>query len=453
MENNETNGQNVMQAARPADNGTQSTLPNSNVKKEKTGTKLVVISLICILLLIPWFYIKYMISDRDNTRRQAKNEVTEKWGGRQLIKGPAIKVNCSNPIIIMPDSLNINADVTTQQLHRGIYDFTVFESTIEMEGTFALPKTEGQKLNDNIAKSKCTMQIELGSLKDLSDNPVIEINGRKIDNQYINFNDNILEWSYNPEVLLEGAETKYHITMKLKGSNKLSFMPTGNTTTARMHSNCATPSFGGRFLPTERKVTDEGFDAEWRILAINRSIPQVVSKSQWDNIRSECYSDYDEYIIDGDNIFSIELRKPVEQYHQNERAVKYAYLIILLTFAVVFFIEVRRSNPIHPVQYLLIGIAIMLFYTLLLSFSEQLSFLVAYIIASIMTIGLLSYYLGAIMHERKIGLLIGGILTAVYSFIYILLQLENLALMVGSIGLFIILTIIMTASKRIEWYK
>ena len=141
------------------------------------------------------------------------------------------------------------------------------------------------------------------------------------------------------------------------------------------------------------------------------------------------------------------------QYQQNDRASKYAFLVVLLTFAVVFFVEVRRERPIHPVQYLLIGIAVMLFYTLLLSFSEHLSFLASYLIASVMTAGLLGVYLGAIMRDKKVGLVIGGLLAALYAFIYILLQIESYALLVGSVGLFALLAMAMAASRRIDWYN
>jgi len=149
----------------------------------------------------------------------------------------------------------------------------------------------------------------------------------------------------------------------------------------------------------------------------------------------------------------VQLRQPVMQYQQNDRASKYAFLVVLLTFAVVFFVEVRRERPIHPVQYLLIGIAVMLFYTLLLSFSEHLSFLASYLIASVMTAGLLGVYLGAIMRDRKVGLVIGGLLAALYAFIYILLQIESYALLVGSVGLFALLAVAMEASRRIDWYN
>ena len=239
--------------------------------------------------------------------------------------------------------------------------------------------------------------------------------------------------------LLAGGTIEYEIHLPLRGANSLDFIPMGNTTTVRMHSDCATPSFGGSFLPTERDVRSDGFDAEWRVLAINRSFPQVLSKDSW-------------HMVD-DNTVGVELRRPVEQYQQNERAVKYAFLIVLLTFAVVFFVEVRRDQPIHPVQYMLIGIAVMLFYTLLLSFSEHLSFLVAYLIASAMTATMLGCYLGSIMKTWRVGMLIGGMLAVLYAFIYVLLQIESYALLVGSVGLFAVLAVAMAASRKINWYR
>ena len=191
---------------------------------------------------------------------------------------------------------------------------------------------------------------------------------------------------------------------------------------------------------------------EWKVLAINCSFSQIVTESKWRVMGIERYT-YLEGDDSGYDAFGVELRLPVEQNQQNQRAVKYAYLIVLLTFAIVFFVELRRECPIHPVQYLPIGIAIMLFYTLLLSFSEHLSLLVAYIIATVMTVTLLTLYLGGIMHDRKVGLLIGGILTICYLFIYILLQIESYALLVGIIGLFAILAAAMSATRKVEWYK
>ena len=220
------------------------------------------------------------------------------------------------------------------------------------------------------------------------------------------------------------------------------FAPFGQTTTVSLTSDCTTPSFTGYYLPDERQVTDTGFQAEWKVLAINRDYPQVLNDSFFEYRTEFGYSS-----------FGVELKVPVEQYLQTDRAIKYAFLIILLTFAAVFFVEMRKAKPIHPVQYLLIGIALIVFYTLLLSFSEHMNFGLSYLIASVMTIGMIVVFMASIAKDKKTALGIGLLLFVLYAFVYVLLQLESYALLVGSVGLFIILGIAMYATQKIEWYK
>ena len=220
------------------------------------------------------------------------------------------------------------------------------------------------------------------------------------------------------------------------------FAPFGQTTTVSLTSDCATPSFTGYYLPDERQVTDTGFQAEWKVLAINRDYPQVLNDSFFEYRTEFGYSS-----------FGVELKVPVEQYLQTDRAIKYAFLIILLTFAAVFFVEMRKAKPIHPVQYLLIGIALIVFYTLLLSFSEHINFGLSYLIACVMTIALIVVFMASITKDTKTALGIGLLLAVLYAFVFVLLQLESYALLVGSVGLFIILGIAMFATQKIEWYK
>ena len=217
--------------------------------------------------------------------------------------------------------------------------------------------------------------------------------------------------------------------------------PVGQTTTINLTSDCSTPSFNGYYLPDERQVSNKGFQASWKVLAINRDYPQIVSRTS-DNRQQLSNSS-----------FGVELKVPVEQYLKTDRAVKYAFLIILLTFAAVFFIEMRKAKPIHPVQYLLIGIALIIFYTLLLSFSEHMNFGLSYLIASVMTIGMIVVFMASVTKDKKTALGIGLLLAVLYAFVYVLLQLESYALLVGSVGIFIIVGIAMFATQKIEWYK
>ena len=416
---------------------------NSNAaRRERTGIKLLIIAMLCILLLIPWFYIRSLINERNSTESTAEEEVCEKWGEAQEVQGPAIKVYTgkdSTSFSLLPERLDIAVDADTRELSRGIYDFTVYDAEVILDAEFALPPTLTPSQRAQLERNCWQMAVDLSSLKGLTDNPTVIVGGRELPVQEVNFEGNRILWRTDIRTMLDGGRLNCRVRLPLRGSHRIDFAPMGNTTTVQMHSDCATPSFCGNFLPVERSVSDTGFTAQWRVLAINRNFPQVVERNAWNTT--------------DDSNFGVELRRPVEQYLQNERAVKYAYLIVLLTFAVVFFVELRREHPIHPVQYLLIGIAVMLFYTLLLSFSEHFSFLAAYLIASVMTVGLVGCYMGGIMHSRKVGALIGGLLAILYAFIYILLQIESYALLVGSVGLFAVLAVAMAASRKIDWYK
>ena len=216
------------------------------------------------------------------------------------------------------------------------------------------------------------------------------------------------------------------------------FTPLGKTTLVSLKSNCSTPSFTGAFLPENREVAENGFSATWKILNLNRNYPQVFTGENWS--------------IDlNDSTFGVNLLLPVDQYQKSIRSIKYAFLIIILTFVICFFVEVLQKKNINPFQYLLIGLALCLFYTLLVSISEHLNFTLSYVIATTMTIGLLTFYLSGILKIKKTAITIGGMLLLLYTYIFILIQMEIYALLVGSIGLFIILAIIMYCSLKINW--
>ena len=235
--------------------------------------------------------------------------------------------------------------------------------------------------------------------------------------------------------LLKGDTITFSGKVMSKGSNNLYFQPLANPTTVHITSNYTNPSFQGTDLPDEREITADGFKSEWTVFAKNID-PE------------ECpLIDYDA----GLESFGVDFFVSVDQYTQNSRAVKYSFLIVVLTFVTVFIIENRRRTPIYWLHYLLIGFAIMLFYVLLLSFSEYMLFGWSYLIASIMTIGLITVFLAGVLKERKTAIVIGLILACLYAFIYVLLSLETMSLLVGSIGLFIILAVIMFASLKINW--
>lgn len=421
----------------------------NNEKKARPGLKLLLIAGMCVAFLIPQALIQNLVSERQGTERSAENEVFEKWGGNQTLTGPFIEVTYSwnvsterHAMILLPEQLEVKGDVSTKALKRGIYDFTTYETELDLTGQFKLPKDFDKNQHNKIWHFEdARVIVDITNLRGLRDNVTFNLNGTKYDMEACGEYWNGLSCPIDLSCLLEGKTLDFAVTIPFKGSGNLMFAPLGQTTVVNLNSDCTTPSFNGYYLPDERQVNDKGFQASWKVLAINRDYPQFFSRNS-DNHRQLSSS-----------TFGVNLKVPVEQYQQTDRAIKYAFLIILLTFAAVFFVEMRKSTPIHPVQYLLIGIALIIFYTLLLSFSEHINFGLSYLIASVMTIGMIVVFMASIAKDRKTALGIGLLLTVLYTFIYVLLQLESYALLVGSVGLFIILGIAMFATQKIDWYK
>ena len=427
-------------------------------KKSRPGLKLLLIAGMCTVFFIPQLLLKNLVSERKSTEGEAESEVFEKWAGPQTVTGPVIKVDYSwmdgtngkkeyRTKAILPEQLDVKGHAKTKTLKRGIYDFSVYETSLNITGQFKLPK-DFEKLQDEREWyfEKAKIVVGLPNLRGLSDNVVLHLSDTTYNMEAETGDLKGLSCEVDLSQLLEGETLDFSLVLPFKGSGNIMFAPVGQTTTVHLTSDCVTPSFNGYYLPDERQVTDTGFQAEWKVLAINRDYPQILDDSF---LR---FNDYGSTNFD-ESTFGVELKVPVEQYLQTDRAIKYAFLIILLTFAAVFFIEMRKSKPIHPVQYLLVGIALTIFYTLLLSFSEHMNFGLSYLIASVMTIGLIVAFMASVTKDKKTALGIGLLLAVLYAFVYVLLQLESYALLVGSVGLFIILGIAMFATQKIDWYK
>jgi len=225
--------------------------------------------------------------------------------------------------------------------------------------------------------------------------------------------------------------------VKLKGSQYINFVPVGKVTYVELTSDWPTPSFDGTFLPTTREVSEDGFTATWNVLHLNRNYPQA-----WIGAQHRV----------NESAFGVNLLLPVDSYQKTNRSIKYAILFIGLTFLVFFFIEIINQKRVHPIQYILVGLALSLFYTLLLSISEHTTFNVAYGISTALTIGLIAAYTKTILKSNALTGLMAGILIVLYLFIFILIQLQDYALLMGSVGLFVILGLVMYFSRKIDWY-
>jgi inner membrane protein len=228
------------------------------------------------------------------------------------------------------------------------------------------------------------------------------------------------------------------IKITLKGSNRLSFNPTGKTTIVQLKGPWGNPSFDGEFLPENRTITGDAFTANWKILHFNRPFAQ-----QWT----------DSGVKLSGSEFGVKLIVPVDQYQKSIRTSKYGQLIIILTFVSLFLVEITKKIRIHPFQYILIGAALIIYYTLLISLSEQVGYNSAYWIATTATVGLISFYSISFLKNPRLVALFTSLLVIFYTFIFIIVLQQDFSLLLGSIGLFLIVGSLMYFARKVKWYN
>ena len=302
---------------------------------------------------------------------------------------------------------------------------------------------------------KAKVAIGLSDLKGLKNNPVIRLGNQ---NYEVEPDLTSLKLFSNNLVILPDLSTvkntslNFSFDLDLRGSEKLSFLHLGKNTTVKIEGEWSNPSFTGRYLPDERSVSGKAFSATWKMPYYNRPYPQ-----QW--IEENTILNKPDTLVKGKNnsdtraVFGVDFLLPVDQYQKTTRAAKYAVLVILLSFLSLFFTEMLNKKSVHFLQYVLIGASMTIYYTLLLALSEQMGFNIAYIIASGATISLIGTFIWSLLKNSKAALLFAGILTVFYGFIFVILQLQDMALLVGSVGLFVIIAALMYLSQKISWEK
>lgn len=432
-----------------------------NTLKTNLFLKIGVIILLMLILLIPTAMVKGLIDEREQTQKFTIEEISEKWATNQTITGPFVSipydryietttkkdsvktyVKTREFIHLLPENLTINGEVIPEKRYRGIYEVVVYESTLSIAGSFSSFDLQSLEIDEkDIHLDKASVIIGISDLKGIENQISIAWNSKAISFDSGVPNDNIISSGISTQLDLSddiGKINAFSTEINLKGSQQLYFLPFGKTTEVQLKSNWTTPSFNGEYLPDSRNINEHGFDAKWNVLHLNRNYPQWWTNTQY-------------YVHQSS--FGADLILPVDNYKKSDRVAKYALLFIGLTFLVFFFVEVLGKVFIHPVQYLLVGLALIVFYTLLLSFSEHMVFNLAYMLATVLTLTLVSFYSYAILKSKKLATLIFGILLILYAFIFTTIQLEDYALLLGSLGVFAILTLVMYHSRTIDWYN
>jgi inner membrane protein len=446
------------------------TVQQTSLLKSKTLIKGVIIGILALLLMIPEVFISELVHEREYRQKEAIAEVGSKWGGRQDVAGPIVVLpfwqtekdtlhtRIKHFAYFLPDELNINASVSPQEKHRGIYKVMLYNTRLHLSGSFKnIPLDKLQLPPGDILWNEAYLQFNLTDVKGLND----ELN--------INWNNKILQLATDnrvPDGSLAASLPVLNVNdfnnihfaadLNFNGSEQLLFTPVGKTTAIVVNSSWPHPSFNGNILPQSSKINNNGFTATWKSLSHKRTFPQ-----QWkdnpDMLKSvpetifQPRDDYSSATIVNQQSFGVDLFIPVNNYQKTLRSVKYSTICILLTFAAFFLIETTSNRPVHPFQYGLIGLAILLFYTLLLSFSEYIGFNLSYVIASICTIGLIAWFSHGILGSKRLALILAAILVLMYTYLFTILQLQDYSLLLGSIGLFITLAVVMQFSKKIKW--
>lgn len=444
--------------------------------KESITIKLMSIGFLVLILLIPSSWIESLIVERQSRAELVIQEISSKWSGEQSIVGPILVIpftqhekidkgkdgieirEWTEKAFFLPEKLDVTGKVNPQILHRGIFEAAVYESELFLTANFNTP--DFKKLNiteSDVLWKEAYLILGLNDLRGISKNPTMKMGNQEllgepssqigITNSYSNVevsndanaitreNGIIAPLNWQGQEDFSGAAS---IKLNMKGSTLLYFVPAGKTTHVSLQGPWSNPSFDGSFLPATRDVNEAGFTAQWDVLHYNRPFSQ-----QWIGANQK---------LSGSE-FGVKLLIPVDQYQKSMRTSKYGVLIILLTFISLLMVEIMRKVRIHPFQYILIGAALIIYYSLLLSISEHVGYNIAYLVATAATVVLVSLYSTTFLVERKLVFIFSFLLVFFYGFIFVIIQLQDYSLLLGSLGLFFIIGLLMYFSKNINWYE
>lgn len=446
--------------------------------------KALIVGALIFLIGLPLTMIQSTISDRMAYHAQAVSSIAADSVREQTVIGPLlvipytdeyeeeqlleaeprktrlVKRAVSKRLLVFPDDLQVKGTVDTDQRYRGIHKVLVYSGQHAISGDFVLPTLasfEREKPDSRITPGKPFVALTIEDVRGIRNIPKITWNGTAV--EFTQGADlaafkNGLHAPVDIGDLRQAANVNFSFDLGLDGIERLHFVPVAKNNQFTLSSKWPHPQFGGRFLPTPktRTVDANGFAATWNISALATNAQQQLAQLEQAGNRSGS-APGGNATLENMDYFSIGFIEPVDIYSQADRAVKYGLLFVALTFAAFFLFELLKQLPIHPVQYLLVGLALALFFLLLVSLSEHIRFVQAYLIASSACIVLIGFYLAHALRNWKRGMGFGIALTVLYGVLFGLLRSENNALVMGSILLFGVLSAIMIATRKVDWYQ
>jgi inner membrane protein len=431
--------------------------------------KLIVIGGLVVALLVPLALIGSLVHERLGRRDEAVREITATWGQEQIVAGPVLivpyrqrvkswkeqvvngrpeRVEAIDTVVarayFLPETLTVDGSLNPSRRHRGIYEAVVYDGTIRLDARFAPPSFEEWKVApEDILWEDAEVDLAVTDLRGTRQTLMLKTGDREVPmlpGCRIPGAGTGIRSRLTPAGALD-APFDARIELTLNGSRSIRLAPLGRDNDVTLKSTWPDPSFQGDFLPATRTVGPEGFEANWKVSYYGRKCPP-----QWtDAGRSEPAGV-------ADSLFGVDLVSVVDTYRLVERSTKYGILFVALTFTAFFLFEVLATLRVHPLQYTLVGAALCLFYLALLSLSEIVPFGAAYTAGAAACTLLIALYAGKALRSGRRSLIVGAGLGATYGFLYVILRLQDLSLLAGTVGLFLALAAVMYATRNIDWY-
>jgi inner membrane protein len=441
-----------------------------SVVRRSPMIRLFTVVFLALLLQIPVIMISVLISERQQRRNDAVEEVSSKWGRAQALVGPALVVPYRRTwsevedgktihreetasAVFLPDKLRITGSMTPEIRHRGIFSIPVYGLALRFEGSFEPLNWSGLGIDPASADwSDAYLALSITDTRAIQEIGALEWGGRK--SPFLPGAVDFLQGKsgvHAPVKAPPGAGDTFSFTTRMNGTKGVSFAPFGKQTDVRIESSWKSPSFQGNWLPVKRQVSERGFVAEWSVPYVGRDFPQEWRAPQSNAPPMRGPNSYVAQIER--STFGLDLLQSVDAYRMANRSVKYAILFLLITLGAVWLAEMLARILVHPIQYLLLGAALIMFYLLELALSEHLGFAAAYWTATLAIVAMVGFYGQVVLGRRSRAAMLAGGVAALYGYLYVVLTNEDYALLVGAVGLFVLLAGVMFVTRRVNWFR
>lgn len=413
---------------------------------------------VVLILLVPLAMLGSLVAERFQLRETAYARVAEGWGGKAVVGGPVLIVPMERTVdvrgrmqlvrselYLLPAEVVARVELNLEREPRyvGIYAIPVYLAVVGLGGRFDLAGFELPQDDGRIRYrwDRARLRLPLADSRSLRDVREASFGGTSLTLRPAALGVfRGVEAVVDASALADDGSLPFSFDVVVAGSREFSMLPTGSTTMAALRANWPHPSFQGSFLPVERTVSETGFTARWQVLELNRAYGQVWEADEVDDARVMS------------SAFGVGLYQSVDVYQRTERAIKYALLFIALTFLTFFAWEHVSGLRLHPLQYLLVGLALSVFYVLLLALSEHIEFLAAYALAAAALLSVMGVYISGALRSARRGFIVATVMAVVYGLLYALIASEDYALLMGAIALFAALATVMLATRKIDWY-